>query len=155
MCAHATDELTNSAIPLPAGKLPPELLAALLDDLPTDDPTLLLGPSVGEDAAVIDFSPDDTRLLVAKSDPITFATDEIGFYAVNVCANDLAVVGATPRFYLPTVLLPAEQADVGLAERIFAQIGVACRKLEVVVAGGHSEITHTVNQPVIAGTIMG
>ncbi|MEZ4583565.1 MAG: AIR synthase related protein [Caldilineaceae bacterium] len=60
---------------------------------------------MGEDAAVVDFAPG-ARLLVAKSDPITFATDEIGFYAVNVCANDLAVTGATPRFYLPTLLLP-------------------------------------------------
>ena len=89
--------------PLPAGKLPPSLLAELIDSLPTHDPQLLLGPAVGEDAAVIDFAPGHDTLLVAKSDPITFATDEIGFYAVNVCANDLAVTGARPRFYLPTL----------------------------------------------------
>ncbi|MCB0074947.1 MAG: hypothetical protein KDE20_25995, partial [Caldilineaceae bacterium] len=82
---------------MPAGKLPPDLLAALFAELPTEHPQLVLGPGVGEDAAVVDFAPGDARLLVAKSDPITFATDEIGFYAVNVCANDLAVTGATPR----------------------------------------------------------
>lgn len=140
---------------LPAGKLPSALLARLLAGLPTQHPQLLLGPAVGEDAAVIDleFGPD--QLLVAKSDPITFATDEIGYYAVNVCANDLAVTGATPRFYLPTLLLPAHQTDVALAERIFQQIGAACRQLEIVVVGGHSEITPTVNQPVVAGTMLG
>lgn len=140
---------------LPAGKLTPALLAELLHTLPTTDPALLLGPSVGEDAAVIDFAPGQDQLLVAKSDPITFATDEIGHYAVNVCANDLAVTGATPRFFLPTLLLPAGQADAALAERIFAQIGAACQALEIVVAGGHSEITPAVNQPVIAGTLLG
>ncbi len=98
---------TQNRTPLAAGKLPSELLARLLDALPTDDPQLLLGPSVGEDAAVIDFGGGDSPLLVAKSDPITFATEEIGFYAVNVCANDLAVTGAEPRFYMPTLLLPA------------------------------------------------
>ena len=104
---------------LAAGKLPASLLDDLLADLPTTDPQLLLGPAVGEDAAVIDFARDADTLLVAKSDPITFATDEIGYYAVNVCANDLAVTGATPRFYLPTVLLPVGTADVGLVRRIF------------------------------------
>ena len=140
---------------LAAGKLPPTLLAELLAGLPTTDPALLLGPSVGEDAAVIDFAPDAPRLLVAKSDPITFATDEIGYYAVNVCANDLAVTGATPRFFLPTLLLPAGATNEALARRIFAQIGAACDALGVVVAGGHSEVTPAVKQPVVAGTLLG
>ena len=137
------------------GKLPAALLGELLQELPTQDPTLLLGPAVGEDAAVIDFAPGHSRLLVAKSDPITFATDEIGYYAVNVCANDLAVTGATPRFYLPTLLLPASTARVEQARAIFTQIGLACKALQIVVAGGHSEITHTVNQPVVVGAMLG
>lgn len=140
---------------LPAGKLPPRLLARLLAGLPTDDASLLVGPSVGEDAAVIDFAPGAATLLVAKTDPITFATDEIGYYAVNVCANDIAVAGAIPRFYMPTLLLPAGQADRDLAERIFAQIGDACRALGIVVAGGHSEVTPAVVQPVVAGAMLG
>lgn len=140
---------------LAAGKLPSNLLGRLFDAFPTDDPQLLLGPAVGEDAAVIDFSGGDGPLLVAKSDPITFATDEIGFYAVNVCANDLAVTGATPRFYMPTLLLPAEQATIEMAESIFQQIGHACRSADIVVVGGHTEITYAVNQPVVAGTMLG
>src|SRR4051794_29975419 len=108
--------------PLIAGKLPADLLADLLAKLPISHPQLLLGPALGEDAAVIDFAPGSDHLLVAKSDPITFATDEIGYYAVNVCANDLAVTGATPRFYLPTLLLPVGSANVELVRHIFAQI---------------------------------
>jgi hydrogenase maturation factor len=143
---------------LSAGKLPPALLAEMLAALPTDDPHLLVGPTVGEDAAVIDFAPGQERLLVAKADPITFATDEIGYYAVNVCANDIAVCGGTPRYYLPTLMLPAEgehAADAGMATRIFAQIAAACRALGVVVAGGHSEVTPAVRRPVIAGAMLG
>ena len=140
---------------LHAGKLPPHLLSSLLASLPTQDPFLLVGPSVGEDAAVIDFAPDSPLLLVAKSDPVTFATDEIGYYAVNVCANDIAVAGAIPHYFFPTLLLPASSADQTLARRIFAQIGRACRDLGIVVAGGHSEVTASVNQPVVAGAMLG
>jgi hydrogenase expression/formation protein HypE len=142
-------------IMLAPGKLPGAFLADLLQILPTNDPNLILGPSVGEDAAVIDFAPSQDYLLVVKTDPITFATDEIGYYAVNVCANDLAVTGATPRFYLATVLLPANEANAVMAERIFRQIGDACRQLGIGVAGGHSEITRTVSQPIVAGTLLG
>ena len=140
---------------LPAGKLPHSLLRELLASLPHDDPRLLVGPTVGEDAAVIDFTPGSDRLLVAKSDPITFATDQIGYYAVNVCVNDLAVSGATPRFYFPILLLPAGQADVQMAAAIFSQIGAACRQMGIVVAGGHSEITPAVTQPIVAGSLLG
>lgn len=140
---------------LPAGKLPHSLLGELLEGLPHDDPRLLVGPTVGEDAAVIDFAPGSDRLLVAKSDPITFATDQIGYYAVNVCVNDLAVAGATPRYYFPTLLLPAGQTDANLAAAIFSQIGAACRLLGIVVAGGHTEVTPAVTQPVVAGSLLG
>ena len=43
------------------------------------DPRVILGPGTGEDAAVLDLG---ETLLVAKSDPITFATNLIGRYAV-------------------------------------------------------------------------
>ena len=140
---------------LPAGKLPLPLLSELLAELPTHSPRLLVGPSVGEDAAVIDFARGDDRVLVVKSDPITFATDEIGYYAVNICVNDLAVTGATPRFYLPTLLLPAGDTNEEQVRSIYRQIGTACADLNIDVAGGHSEITHAVNQPVVAGTLLG
>ena len=81
----------------PAGKLPPAELGRLLDAYTHRHERLLVPPAVGEDAAVIDCG---DRLLVAKTDPITFASDEIGWYAVHVNANDIAAMGATPRFFL-------------------------------------------------------
>ncbi len=143
----------DRARPLPGGKVPGDLLAQLLTQLPTEDPRLLLGPGVGEDAAVLDLAGPD--LLVAKSDPITFATDEIGYYAVNVCANDLAVTGAQPLFYLPTLLFPEGSTTEETVQAIFRQLARACRELGVVVVGGHSEVTPTVNQVVVAGTMLG
>ena len=153
--ASPSSEQIASHQPLPAGKLPAALLSELLSALPIRHPQVLLGPAVGEDAAVIDWDAKAEKLLVAKSDPITFATDEIGYYAVNVCANDLAVTGATPRFYLPTLLLPADNSTPEAIVAIFQQIAESCRELDIVVVGGHSEITPTVRQPVIAGTMIG
>jgi len=47
-------------------------------------------------------------------EPITFATDRIGWYAVHVNANDIAVMGVRPRWFLAAVLLPpgTTEADV-------------------------------------------
>lgn len=160
MPTHLQDPKPTSKV-LSPGKVPGDLLTHLIRRLPTRHPNLLLGPGLGEDAAVIDFAPrsptgdGSDHLLVAKSDPITFATEEIGFYAVNVCANDLAVTGATPLFYLPTLLLPAHTTTPESVQAIFDQIGAACGDLGIVVAGGHTEITGAVNQPVVAGTMLG
>lgn len=63
---------------LPVGKLPIEHLRVLLADLPGRDPRLLIGPQIGEDAAVIDAG---DRYLVVTTDLITFATDHIERYA--------------------------------------------------------------------------
>ena len=134
-----------------AGKLPHELLARLLRRLP-DDPRLLLGPGVGRDAAAIDMG--DGRVLVATADPVTFAADQIGRYAVHVNANDVACLGATPAWFMATVLLP-EGATEELAEEIFEQIRTTCAELSVIPIGGHTEITLGIDRPIISGTMLG
>jgi hydrogenase expression/formation protein HypE len=137
---------------LPAGKLPLPLLERLLTRFAPSDPRIVVGPRAGEDAAVFDLG---DRYLVAKTDPITFATSEIGWYAVNVNANDVAVMGARPRWFLATVLLPAGQATAELAEAIFAQIYDACAAIGVSLAGGHTEITVNLDRPIVSGTMLG
>ena len=137
---------------LPAGKLPLPLLEKLLTRFALRDPCIVVGPRAGEDAAVFDLG---DRYLVAKTDPITFATSEIGWYAVNVNANDVAVMGARPRWFLATVLLPAGQVTAGMAEAIFAQIYDACEALGVSLAGGHTEITVNLDRPIISGAMLG
>lgn len=144
--------MASSSQLLPAGKLPLPLLEKLLQRFTPDDPRIVVGPRAGEDAAVFDFG---ERYLVAKTDPITFATSEIGWYAVNVNANDIAVMGAEPRWFLATVLLPAGQASPEMAEAIFAQIYDACAALGVTLAGGHTEITIGLDRPIISGTMLG
>jgi hydrogenase expression/formation protein HypE len=138
--------------PLPVGKLPAEHLARLLAKHTRPDPRLVVGARPGEDAAVIDMG---DRYLVAKTDPITFATDEIGWYAVNINANDIACAGAAPRWFLVTLLLPESKTGVELVESIFEQIASACDQLGVTLAGGHTEITHGLDRPIVVGHMLG
>ncbi|MFA4044877.1 MAG: hypothetical protein HZRFUVUK_001678 [Candidatus Fervidibacterota bacterium] len=134
------------------GKLDLRLLDSLLRLLPTGDERVVVGPKVGEDSAVIDMG---DRYLVAKTDPITFATDEIGWYAVNVNANDIAVMGAVPKWFMATVLLPEGQTDEGVVESIFSQIANACRSIGVTVIGGHTEVTYGLDRPIVVGAMLG
>lgn len=135
-----------------AGKLPSDLLAELLAQVGPPDPSVVVGPGIGMDAAVLDFGGE--RLLVAKTDPITFATDEIGWYAVQVNANDVAVMGASPRWLLVTALLP-EGATEALAREIFGQIRAACDALRITLVGGHTEITVGLSRPILVGALLG
>jgi hydrogenase maturation factor len=106
---------------------------------------------VGEDAAVIDLG---ETLLVAKSDPITFATDRIGWYAVQVNANDIACTGGTPRWFLATLLVP-EAFTEDQAEELYTQVLDACTAIEVTLIGGHSEVTYGIDRPIVSGTMLG
>ena len=133
------------------GKFPPALLEKLLRKIVVTDPRVVLGPGVGEDAAVIDLG---ETLLVAKSDPITFATDRIGWYAVQVNANDIACTGGTPRWFLATMLVP-ERFTEAQAEELFDQILDACNAMDVVLVGGHSEVTYGIDRALVTGTMLG
>ena len=137
---------------LPVGKLRAETLERLFDKYAPGDERVVVGPKIGEDAAVIEMG---DRYLVATTDPITFATDQIGWYALQVNANDLAVRGARPRWFLATLLLPEQATTDALVEQIFSQIGRACQELEVSLVGGHTEVTHGLDRPIVVGTMLG
>lgn len=137
---------------LPLGKLPPQLAAQLLNQIPHLDPRVILGPGVGLDCAVLDFG---ETCLVMKSDPITFVTQDIGWYAVQICANDIATTGAQPRWFLTTLLLPEGKTSPEMVLRINQQVAQACQELGIAVIGGHTEITYGLDRPILVGTMIG
>jgi hydrogenase maturation factor len=137
---------------LPVGKLTPEFLARLLGEGARPDPRVILGPGIGRDVAVLDLG---DRALVVKSDPVTFATDELGWYAVNVNANDIACAGAEPKWFLGTLLLPEGKTDEALVARIFGQIREACSAIGASLIGGHTEVTYGLDRPILCGQMLG
>jgi len=137
--------------PLPVGKLPTDLLSRFINRIRTEDGQVVLGPSIGEDAAVIRLG---NKLLAVKTDPVTFATDLIGWYVVHINANDIATLGVKPRWFLATILLP-EQCTHQEADRILDQILSACNSLGISLVGGHTEITHDFKRPIVVGCMLG
>ncbi len=138
--------------PLRVGKLPPDLLAQLLEQTNRDDSSVVLGPRVGEDAALIDNGGEN--YLVVSSDPITFAADQLGWYAVHVNANDIAATGGTPRWMVMTVILP-DGSPAQLAQDIMRQTMDACAEIGVSLVGGHTEVTNGIDRPIAAGMMVG
>jgi len=113
---------------------------------------LVAGPRVGEDVAVIDMG---DRYMVVKTDPITFATDQIGWYVVNINANDVATSGAAPLWMLNTILLPERGTTPALVESLFEQLRGACDALGITLVGGHTEVTWGLERPIVVGVLIG
>ncbi|MFP3854745.1 MAG: AIR synthase family protein [Anaerolineales bacterium] len=136
----------------PVGKIPASLLESLWRQFGSQPESLILGPGVGRDVAVVDIGDE---YLVAKTDPITFATDNIGWYAVHVNANDVACSGAQPEWFMATLLLPESQATQATVESIFQQLAEACHTIGASLIGGHTEVTHGIDRPIIMGCLLG
>jgi hydrogenase expression/formation protein HypE len=112
---------------------------------------VLLPPAIGEDACAIAIG---GGALVAATDPITLTGKEIGGHAVVINANDVAVMGVRPRWFLAVVLLPTGTAAPAI-EALFADMHAALARLGVALVGGHTEVTAAVTQPIVVGQMLG
>jgi hydrogenase maturation factor len=144
--------MSEDAMHLPAGKLPVEILERMIRAYTSSIHGVVVGSSIGEDAAAIDFG---EKYLLAKTDPITFVAEDIGTYAIHVNANDIAAMGGRPLWFLATVLLPEKATTPDLVETIFRQLSSACGKIDVAFCGGHTEITAGIDRPIVIGTMLG
>ena len=138
-------------MPLPLGKLPAEVLARMIGRIPTADARVIVGSRPGVDASVINVG---DRYLIATTDPITFVSARIGWYAVQINANDVAVMGGRPRWMLAVLLLPPA-GDETLAETIHEHMLAACAELSISLVGGHTEVTHGIDRPIVVATMLG
>jgi hydrogenase expression/formation protein HypE len=145
-------KIVRLGTPLPAGKLPNDLLREFLNQFDFHDPSILINPGIGEDTAAVDVESEE--VLVLKSDPITFATDAIGQYAVLINANDIATSGATPRWLLTTLLFPCGVTPSEI-HKVIEELREFCRRWQITLCGGHTEITDAVTRPVVTGMMAG
>lgn len=136
---------------LRGGKIPAELLTELVAGLPSPPEEARLGPRVGEDACAIDV-PAGT--LIAATDPITLTGAEIGRFAVIVNANDVAVMGVRPRWFLAVLLLPPGATERQVRE-LFDSLQRGLTQVGVHLVGGHTEVTSAVTRPLVVGQMLG
>ncbi|MGA2309270.1 MAG: AIR synthase family protein [Candidatus Bathyarchaeia archaeon] len=137
---------------LPPGKIPVDLLKEVVfKNLGFMRDEVVLGPSAGIDGTVINIG---SKFLIASMDPITGATERIGWLAVNINANDVATFGVEPAFFLSCILLP-ENAHEKIVETISVQMSRAARELRIAIVGGHCETTPGLENPIVVGCMIG
>ncbi len=111
---------------------------------------VLIPPRFGEDAALLAVK---RRRIVAAMDPITGSGARVGWLSVHVNANDVAVMGAEPRWFSATILLPED--DPELLKGIMEEIHAACRRLRIALITGHTEVTPEISRPIVVGHMLG
>lgn len=135
------------------GKLSPERLATrILRHCGTSRKEVLVGPLVGEDAAVIQFPPG--KLLVASSDPVVGAQEGAGTLLVHINVNDIASKGADPAYMLVTMIFPRNTPEERV-EELMGEIGRTCCSMNIAVVGGHTEFSDRYDTPVLSATLLG
>ena len=133
---------------LPLGKLNNKLLIKILNDIKNEGAS----PKIGEDSATINIRSDNNLLL--SSDPITFDSENIGEYILDICANDIYAAGGEPKWFLITILIPPKTSYNKL-KRVISKVNSRAQSLKVDIIGGHTEVTESVNKIVLSGTIVG
>jgi len=138
---------------LQPGKVPIFTLSKYLERFNKNLPKeVIIGPKAGEDAALVRFG---DRFFVVTSDPITFTTKESGYYLVVVNSNDIAAMGATPKYLLVNLLLPERKTDESLLDEIMNQIYESAKKFDIHIIGGHTEVTPGLDRIILVGTMIG
>ena len=147
------------------GKIEWSILKELTNLLGAKNQGIILGAAPGLDVAALNlhevarksqsyYNSNEEPVLCFKTDPITFPTSEPGRYAVIINANDIATAGALPFGFNPTILLPPHCMKEEILS-IQNQIHEACMEIGVTILGGHSEVTETVNHPIVSGAMLG
>ena len=136
---------------IPEGKVPFEILEKIFSLLPPFPPQVKVKPGIGKDFTAIER---ENTYLILKTDPITLTGKEIGWYLVNINANDIVTSGARPLWLLVSVLLPRGTSEKDI-EELVKELTNACEKLGISLCGGHTEITSAVNTPLLCGFMVG
>ncbi|MHB8118578.1 MAG: AIR synthase family protein [Methanothrix sp.] len=124
----------------------------LLQRLGKKDPTVLVPPLTGVDAAVIDLGHD--QVLVIAEDPILAIPGQpwemFGWYTVHIGASDVAVMGVKPRYLTYSLLMPPETSDEDF-KTIVNSIHEAALELDIAIVGGHTGYYPGFAAPTIGG----
>jgi HAD superfamily hydrolase (TIGR01509 family) len=135
---------------LSPGKVPWDVVAELVSgQLP---PEVRLGPAAGEDAALVEIGGE---LWAVASDPVSFTAANAGRLAVIVNANDVAVRGASPRFFLAAALIAPHEASEERVIELLSQVRNTCELVGCTLIGGHTEVTPGISHSIIVGTMLG
>ncbi len=137
------------------GKIPPKILEDVvfrtIANGKVNRKEVVFGPKTGEDCCGISY---DNEICVVSSDPITGASDDIGYLAVQINCNDIFSSGAEPIGILLTVLLPKNSSEEDL-QTIMQGAMRGATELNIEILGGHTEVSAVVTAPLVSATVLG
>ncbi|MDR2780457.1 MAG: hydrogenase expression protein [Synergistaceae bacterium] len=137
----------------PSGKLSAEALArSVLGALGASRPEVLIGPAVGEDAAVIRWT--GGKFLVFASDPVVGAANGAGKLLVRVNVNDIASKGGEPAYIAVTIIYPPSMGEAFVSSTM-REIHEECLKNGIAIVGGHTEFNDLYDRPVLSAALIG
>jgi hydrogenase expression/formation protein HypE len=139
---------------LSLGKLPPEVMKKHLFGMTgARSKRVVVEPSLGLDFGVVKLggAGPTGNYLIVSSDPITGVQEKVGWYAVNVSANDVATSGNRPEFMQSIILLP-EDASEGDVRRLSLDMHRTAKGLGIAIVGGHTELSPGLHRPVVVTT---
>ncbi len=134
------------------GKLNWDVLQKLLKENQGAVREEVLNPGgIGEDCAVVSIGDEK---LILTTDPVTAASVDIGHIAFHINVNDLATTGARPLGIMVTILAPST-SSLEEIQTIMMEISREAKKDNVMVIGGHTEVTDAVNRTIVSITAIG
>lgn len=140
---------------LEIGKVPPDILEKIVIDRIAKSKVkrndVVVRPKTGEDCSGVDIGDE---ICVISTDPITGASEEIGYLAVQINCNDIFSAGAEPVGIMLTILLPPNSSENDLKE-IMNGVERGANELGIEVLGGHTEVSDAVVRPIVSATVIG
>ncbi len=112
------------------------------------------GAEPGEDCAFLAFARSEGPLTAVSTQTVSLPVKKPALLAITAAANNLAAAGAVPAAATLAVTLP-EGAEESLLRELMGQAEDCCRRLNIQIAGGHTEVTGQVLRPVVTATVMG
>ena len=125
---------------------------SVLRQIKTDREELISGAGIGKDCAILALG--DGMETVLCTTPVSAPADRVAGYAIPMALNNLAVAGASPVAVMLTVLLPSDAMEEEL-QSIMKQAQEVCESLGVAIAGGHTEVSPVVREPLVQVTGIG
>lgn len=147
------------------GKISESILRrSVLRFINTKREEVMKGAGIGNDCAFLAWQNPGTAhtgipnyeedLLAAAIETVTLPVKEAGRYALIAAVNNLAAGGAEAFAAMISIVLPVDAPEDTLKE-LMRQTEAVCRELGIQIAGGHTEVSDSVNQPIVTVTALG
>lgn len=134
------------------GKIPENVLKrSILKQIKTKRDEVKNGAGIGEDCAVFAFGEETCAVSM---DPVLYGKGESPKYAIIKAVNNLAAGGCKPVGVLLTALFPENILETDI-KKMMAEAEETCAKLQIQLAGGHTEISDALKKPVFVAAGIG